>query len=107
MKAKHILLLALPVLFLILTGIGNSLKAQKPTGEKEVTIWASMTCESCKKKIERDIAFEKGVKDITVDLSKKTVTIKYKAEKNSDDKLLKAVEKLGFEAKIVKPETKK
>ncbi len=67
----------------------------------------SMTCESCKKKIERDIAFEKGVKDITVDLTKKTVTIKYKAEKNSDDKLLKAVEKLGFEAKIVEPETKK
>ena len=66
-----------------------------------------MHCESCKKKIERDIAFEKGVKSITVDLKEKTVTIKYNADKNTDEKLSEAIKKLGYEVKILKDEDTK
>jgi len=92
----------------ILIGTPNHVKAQqKDDGIKEVKIWAAMHCESCKKKIEREIAFEKGVKSITVDLKEKIVTIKYKADKNSDEKLAEAIKKLGYEVKILKKEEKK
>ena len=91
----------------ILISTSNQIKAQQKDEIKEVKIWAAMHCESCKKKIEREIAFEKGVKSITVDLKEKIVTIKYKAEKNSDEKLAEAIRKLGYEVKILKKEEKK
>lgn len=91
----------------IIIGTPNKVNAQEKDGLKEVTIWAAMHCESCKKKIEREIAFEKGVKSIDVNLKEKTVTIKYKADKNTDEKLAEAIKKLGYETKILKKEEKK
>ncbi|MDR0700385.1 MAG: heavy-metal-associated domain-containing protein [Tannerella sp.] len=63
---------------------------------KEVTFSVNMTCENCKAKIERHISWEKGVKDLTVNLDKKQVTIKYDPAKTAEDKLKKAIETLEF-----------
>lgn len=68
----------------------------------EVKIKASMTCNSCKESIEKNIAFEKGVKDLSVDLETKTVTIKYNTEKTNPEKLEAAIKKLNFETEILK-----
>ncbi len=80
--------------------------AQKPT-EKTVTYEVSMHCKSCVAKIERDIAFEKGVKEVTASLDKKLVTIRYVEGKTTEEKLAQAIKKLGYEVKIVIPEAKK
>ncbi len=78
--------------------------AQKTKNIEEVKIKASMKCGSCKAKIEKNIPFEKGVKELSVDLETKTVTIKYITDKTNPENLVSALEKLGFEAKIITEE---
>ena len=73
---------------------------QKPSrkkGEvKEVTFLVHLHCENCVKKVQENIAFEKGVKDLKVSLEDQTVAIKYDAAKTSEDTLKAAIEKLGY-----------
>jgi copper chaperone CopZ len=90
------------ILLLMLAGLSNDVFAQK-SKEKTVVIEASMTCGACKAKIEKDIAFEKGVKAVEANLENKQVTIKYVEGKNTDENLVKAIEKLGYKAKVVDP----
>ncbi|MDR3351184.1 MAG: heavy-metal-associated domain-containing protein, partial [Prevotellaceae bacterium] len=52
----------------------------------------------CKAKIEKNISWEKGVKDLTVNLEKKTVAITYDPQKSTAEKLKEAIEKLGYTA---------
>ncbi len=62
----------------------------------------NMHCGSCKAKVEKSIAFEKGVKDIQVSLENKTVCVTYKTKKSSDEKLIKAFKELGYDASVKK-----
>ncbi|RPH32862.1 MAG: heavy-metal-associated domain-containing protein [Bacteroidales bacterium] len=91
----------------LIVGMPKAIQAQKKDEVKEVTISATLHCKSCQKKVEREIAFEKGVKSVTTNLEEKTVTIKYDASKNTDEKLADAIKKLGYEVKILKTEEKK
>lgn len=69
-----------------------------------VKYWVSMSCENCVAKIEKNIAFEKGVKDMEVDLKTKTVTIAYKEKKTTPEKLEKAIGELGFKTERIEAE---
>lgn len=70
-------------------------------GEKETVVFdVSMTCNSCKKRIEKNIPFEKGVKDLQVNLDEKTVMIVYQNNKTNEDKLREAIEKMGYTVSI-------
>lgn len=72
-------------------------KPSKKKGEvKEVTFLVHLHCENCVKKVQENIAFEKGVKDLHVCLDDQTVSIKYDAAKTTEDKLKAAIEKLGY-----------
>ena len=53
-------------------------------------------CENCVKKVQENIAFEKGVKDLKVSLEDQTVAIKYDASKTSEATLKTAIETLGY-----------
>ncbi len=61
-----------------------------------VTFSVSMVCQNCVDRIQKNIAFEKGVKDLIISLEDKTVTIKYRTDKTSIDQLKTAIEKLGY-----------
>lgn len=91
----------------MLIGVPKAVQAQKKDEIKEVTISTTLHCKSCQKKVEREMVFEKGVKSVTTNLEEKTVTIKYDASKNTDEKLAEALKKLGYEVEILKPEEKK
>jgi copper chaperone CopZ len=65
-----------------------------------------MHCDNCEKKIKDNIRFEKGIKSIDTNLEKKTVTIKYDADKTSVDAIIEGFKKIKYEAKEVKPEEK-
>jgi len=67
----------------------------------------NMSCENCIKKIEKNIAFEKGVTDLKCDLSTKTAEVTYKTDKTSDEKLVKAFEKINYKVTVVKEEATK
>ena len=51
-----------------------------------------------KETIERYMAFEKGVKQATVNLEDKTVTVKYSPKKTNPEKIRKAVTMSGYDA---------
>lgn len=63
---------------------------------KEVHFHVHLHCASCVKKVQENIAFEKGVKDLKVSLDDQTVDIKYDAAKTSEAKLKAAIEALGY-----------
>ena len=63
---------------------------------KEVTFHVHLHCANCVKKVEENIAFEKGVKDLKVSLDNQTVYIKYDAAKTSEAALKAAIEELGY-----------
>ena len=72
-------------------------KAKKQKGElKEVTFIVHLHCANCVKKVEENIAFEKGVKDLKVSLDDQTVYIKYDSAKTSEETLKAAIAKLGY-----------
>jgi len=73
-------------------------KVAKKKQAAEVTFKVNMTCENCKKRIEKHIAWEKGVKDLTVNLDEKLVTVKYDGKKTDEASLKKAIEGLGYVA---------
>jgi len=96
------------ITLIMMFGMGMTLQAQKPKSDKETVVFdVSMTCENCQKKIEKNIAFEKGVTDMKVDLASKTVQLEYKPSQTTVEKLQAAIEKLGYEVKIHNKEQKK
>lgn len=99
MKARIVL-----IMMLFLASLSFNLNAQdkkaKNADKKEVIFDVSMTCDNCKKRIEKNIAFEKGVSDMKVDLPSKTVMVIYHTNKTNQEKLQKAIEKLGYEVKV-------
>ena len=77
----------------------------KKKGEvKEVTFSVHLHCENCVNKVQENIAFEKGVKDLKISLEDQTVFVKYDAAKTSEQTLKAAIEKLGYPvAGVVEP----
>ena len=77
---------------------------QKPKKADPVTVTfkTSMTCKNCVKKITENISFEKGVKDLSVSLDEKLVTITYDPSRTDEATLAKALEKLGYTVEKVK-----
>lgn len=66
--------------------------------EKEVKIKTSAICEMCKERIERNLAFEKGVKEATLDVETKVVTVKYNPSKTDVSKIKSNITKTGYDA---------
>ena len=94
MRTKIMALCALFMLSLTMVQAAVTEKHKKET----VTFLVSMSCESCQKRIESNIPYEKGVTDLKVDLPKKLVTIEYRTDKTSADKLKAAIKEMGFTA---------
>ena len=63
-----------------------------------IKIKTSAQCEMCEEKMESKIAFEKGVKDVDLDVKSKILTVTYKTSKTSPEKIRKAVTELGYDA---------
>lgn len=102
MKTKYVLT---TILMIFALSINLQAQTKKDQSKKTVMFNVSMHCESCQRKIEKNIAYEKGVKDMAVKLEDKTVTIKFDTLKTNESKLIKAFNDLGYEANVVKTET--
>ncbi|MDE5732723.1 MAG: heavy-metal-associated domain-containing protein [Bacteroidales bacterium] len=71
--------------------------AKKAKAEiRDVHFHVHLHCANCVKKVQENIAFEKGVKDLKVSLEDQTVDIKYDASKTSEEALKSAIEALGY-----------
>jgi len=47
----------------------------------------------------KNLPFEKGVKDLKVDMKTQTITVTFREDKNTTENLQKAIEKLNIEVK--------
>jgi copper chaperone CopZ len=90
--------------FILMLSAGFTLEAQNKkdlkNDKEKVVLNVSMTCENCQKRIEKNIAFEKGVTDMKVNLENKTVEIEFKKSQTTVEKLQAAIEKLGYEVTV-------
>ncbi len=88
--------------------VGVSTAAPKEKVEKKivtVVFTTDLDCHHCAQKVMNSIPYEKGIKDVQVDVPTKTVTVKFDEAKNSVEGLTKAFE--SIKVKVVKAEEKK
>ncbi len=100
MKLKYLFILLASIFAISISAEAQTKKA-KADKLKTVTFDVSMTCENCVKTIEKNVAFEKGVKDIQVALDTKRVTLKFDTRKTNEEQIIKAFEKIGYVASVV------
>lgn len=82
--------------------LGTAAAFEKDIKTLVVTPTPQMHCASCEKKIKDGLRFERGVKDIVTSLDNQTVTVKYDADKTTEEKLLKCFVKIGYSVEVVK-----
>ena len=58
----------------------------------------SAVCDMCKARIEKSLAYEKGVQSAVLDVPTKVLTVTYKANKTTPAALRTAVQKTGYDA---------
>ena len=104
MKTVQFRLVLLLALLFSFSGVTLAQKEKKE--KKSVTFIVPMHCDNCKKKVERNIAYEKGVQDLKADLKDNTVVVTFDTSKTDVKKLIAAFKKLGFEAKEKEEEGK-
>ena len=93
--------LSVSALALLLCLTLNAQNAPEKTKKSETVVFSvGMHCENCKKRIENNIGFEKGVKDLIANLQAQTVTIKYDKRKTTPETLQQAIIKLGYSCEI-------
>lgn len=82
------------ILILVMSLMALTVMAEKT--KKEVTFNVPLDCQNCVAKVEKNIAFEKGVKAISCDLAAKTVSVSYLEEKTTIENLKKGFAKIGY-----------
>jgi cation transport ATPase len=63
-----------------------------------VSIKTSAICSMCKERLEKNLAFEKGVRSVSLDDKTKVITIEYRKGRNNKENLKKAISKIGYDA---------
>lgn len=98
-------LIALFTIIALSTGVGFAQKQQKKEKKQEIIEFRldEIICQNCKKKIDNNIAFEKGVTGITYGEDGSTVQIKYRADRTDAKKLQAAFEKVKLNVVDAKP----
>jgi copper chaperone CopZ len=86
------------VLVLFATILIGSIASAQGKKTETIRIKTSAQCEQCKDRIERMLAYEKGVTKSNLDLKTKIVTVTYKPDKTTPDKICLALSKTGYDA---------
>jgi periplasmic mercuric ion binding protein len=92
MMLKRSLLMMGVLLFATFSGFSMAEK------NVEIKIKTSAVCGMCKDRIEQGLAFEKGIKDVSLDVETKIATVKYNPSKTTPEDIRKAISKLGYDA---------
>jgi periplasmic mercuric ion binding protein len=95
MKTNGVVRMAL---IFLATVFVSALAAQNKGKQDVVKIKTSAQCEMCKDRIERAMAFEKGVSKSNLDIPSKVLTVAYNTLRTSPDKIRKVVAAVGYDA---------
>lgn len=87
--------------FIMMLVVSTSLALAKDIETVVFTTQPQMHCSNCEAKIKKALRFEKGVKDIVTNVPQQTVTVKYDEDKTTVAKLIKALEKIDYNVRVV------
>jgi copper chaperone CopZ len=88
----------------LLFGLRSLMAQQQKTDT--VSIKTSAVCSMCKERIEQGLAFEKGIKDVNLDLSTKIVKVIYNTGKITPEAIRKKITSLGYDADDLQADVK-
>ena len=80
----------------------QNIMAQKSKKTATITIKTSAQCEECKQRIEKAMAYEKGIVSSNLDVETQVLTVKYKIVKTTPEKIKIAVTKTGYDTDDLK-----
>ncbi len=63
-----------------------------------IKIKTSAICGMCKRKIEKNLAYEKGIEDVNLDIPTKILTVTYNSKKTNPTTIKKIVADTGYDA---------
>jgi cation transport ATPase len=106
MKTIKILFLIMAYATFTYNGMSQDTPAKANKKTKKIEIQTSAQCKICKDRIEKDMAFEKGVKSVNLDLNTKVLSIEYRIGKTNPDRLRAAISKIGYDADDVAADEK-
>ena len=66
----------------------------------------SAVCDMCKARLEKSLAYEKGVQSAVLDVPSQVLTVTYRADKTTPDALSTAVQKTGYDADELTADTR-
>tara|TARA_B100000809_G_scaffold266844_1_gene332130 strand:- start:902 stop:1255 length:354 start_codon:yes stop_codon:yes gene_type:complete len=84
----------------------SNVNAQKVKKKETIVIKTSSECNMCKERIEKEMAYTKGVISATLNVEKSELTAIYKPHKTSPQKIREAISNLGYDADEVKANKK-
>ncbi len=88
-------------MFAVVAGVATAAPKQKAEKKIATVVFTTdLDCHHCAQKVLNTIPYEKGIKDVQVDVPTKTVTVKFDEAKNSVESLTKAFE--SIKVKVVK-----
>ena len=94
---KKVILMCLVALFTV--GAVSAQKPQKGGKQNATTVFVTdIDCAGCAKKVNDTIPYEKGVKDVQVDVDAKSVTVTFDPSKTNNETLVKAFAKIKIKA---------
>ena len=76
------------------------------TGLATAKFKTSAVCEMCKARIEKSMAYEKGVQSALLDVPTQMLTVSYRADKTNEAALRTAVQKTGYDADNLTADTR-
>lgn len=81
-------------------GVSDAMAQKKQVELKTTVFQTDVDCENCAKKVDNSIPYQKGVKEVKVDVSTQTVTVTYDTSKTNDEALVKAFKKVKVNAEV-------
>ena len=97
---KKIILLCLVAIMGV--GVCASYAQKKEAVTKTTVFLTDIDCENCAKKITNSIPFQKGVKEVKVDVPTRKVTVTFDTTKTNEEALIKAFKKIKINAEVKK-----
>lgn len=73
-------------------------KSKKKTTTTE--FYTDIDCEGCVKKVMNFMPFQKGIKNVDVELEKKMITVEYDSRKTNDEAIIKSFERIDVHASL-------
>ena len=90
------------ILLLVIFAVGiQTVAAAKKANRETVVFSVPMDCQGCVNKIEKNIAFEKGVTGLDIDFENQEVSVTYNASKTNPELLRAAFEKIGKSVRVL------